>query len=92
MIRKQRALFWGGLISTLLMFCLFANSGAAQVIPRISVQEAHERVTTGKALLVCSYADQLCKDMLIKGAILQSEFESRLKALPKDSDIIFYCA
>ena len=80
------------LISMLLLFFLFPHTAAAESIPRISVQEAHEKVTSGKALLVCAYSDESCQDVLLAGAILRSDFEMRLKSLPKEREVIFYCA
>lgn len=92
MSKNSRRLFWCCFVPVLLLFMLFVQSAVAQDIRRISVKEAHWKVTQGKALLVCSYRDQYCHDILLKGAILQSDFEARLKTLPKDSEIIFYCA
>jgi len=60
-------------------------------IKRIDVTEARAAVQSGKALLVCSYDDGYCKDILLKGAMLRSTFESKAKSLPKDQKIIFYC-
>jgi len=42
--------------------------------------------------LVCSYDDERCKEILLEGAILKSEFESKLPSLSKTQPIIFYCA
>lgn len=92
MIRRCGGLFRIGFTATMLMVALVAQNVLAQDIARISVQEAHAKVTNGKALLVCSYSDRYCSDMLLKGAILKSELESRVSNLPKNSEIIFYCA
>lgn len=60
---------------------------------RISPDEAHEKVKSGAALLVCGYDDEeKFRNMQLEGAIPLSEFESRLPTLPKDREIIFYCA
>ncbi len=91
MIKRNRKLFWNSLIMLLLLFTLFTNPALAGNVPRISVQEAHARITSGKALLVCSYSDQICRDYMLKGAILRSELDSRLSSLPKSTEIIFYC-
>jgi hypothetical protein len=69
-----------------------AQKGSSTAIDRISVGDARKMVTTGDALLVCSYEDGRCKTMLLEGAILKSQFESRLPSLPKAQPIIFYCA
>ena len=65
------------------------KAGAA--IERIDPEEARAQVQAGKALLVCSYGDGKCKDMLLEGAILLSTFESELSSLSMDQEIIFYC-
>jgi hypothetical protein len=61
-------------------------------IERIDVAESRKMVRAGEAILVCSYDDDRCKEMLFEGAILKSEFESKLPSLPKTQRIIFYCA
>jgi hypothetical protein len=60
-------------------------------IERIGPEQARERVQSGEALLVCSYDEEECKGILLEGALLRSEFESRLASLPRDQEIIFYC-
>jgi hypothetical protein len=60
-------------------------------IERISVQDARQLVESGQALLVCSYNDSGCETNLLQGALMRSDFESRLAALSKDQQIIFYC-
>ena len=63
------------------------------VIPRIDVQDARRKVAMGDALLVCAYGDDVkCKQLELEGSITLSELESRLPSLPKDTEIIFYCA
>lgn len=63
------------------------------MIPRISPTEAFSRVKTGQSLLVCAYAsDEHCKTMHLAGALLQSAFLAEVPTLPKDQEIIFYCA
>jgi hypothetical protein len=58
---------------------------------RISPQEAHEKVESGEALLVCAYDDeQRCREMKLEGSISLEELQSDLPA--KDKEIIFYCA
>lgn len=69
-----------------------AQKGHSMAIDRISVSDARKMVKSGDALLVCSYEDDRCKSMLLEGAILKSEFESKLPSLPKTEPIIFYCA
>ncbi len=60
---------------------------------RISPEEVRRKVTSGSALLVCAYDDEeKYKRVHLEGAISLTEFKSRLSALPKDHEIIFYCA
>jgi hypothetical protein len=60
---------------------------------RISPEEAKRKVTIGSALLVCAYEDdEKCRRLHLEGAMFLTEFRSKLPALPKDQEIIFYCA
>jgi len=60
---------------------------------RISPEEARQKVTSGSALLVCAYEDdEKCKRVNLEGAIFLTEFRSKLPSLPKDQELIFYCA
>ena len=84
-----------------LMLCgaliAFSVSGYASItkegtaIERIDPGETRANVQAGKALLVCSYGDEKCKDMLLEGAMLLSTFENRVSSLSMDQEIIFYC-
>jgi hypothetical protein len=59
----------------------------------ISAVEAHRDITSGKALLVCAYHDEdACRKVQLEGSIPLTQFESKLSGLPKDQEIIFYCA
>ncbi len=59
----------------------------------ISAEEAHGKIASGKALLVCAYADEAaCRKVDLEGSINLARFESRLAGLPLDQEIIFYCA
>jgi hypothetical protein len=83
-------------IAILLVF-LTAGACAAQkepsmTIDRISVMDSRKLVQTGDVLLVCSYDDSRCKDILFEGAIFLSDLESKLPFLAKAQPIIFYCA
>jgi len=71
---------------------LGSQTKTAEEIERISPEVTYEKVKSGDAILVCSYGDGKCKDILLEGSLLRSEFESRLSTLPKDQEIIFYCA
>lgn len=60
---------------------------------RITAEETRQKVTDGKALLVCAYEDdERCRQMHLQGAMLFTEFTLKLPELPKDQEIIFYCA
>jgi rhodanese-related sulfurtransferase len=60
---------------------------------RISVGEARQKVESGSALLVCAYDnDEKFHSMHLQGAISLDELRSRQESLPKDQEIIFYCA
>jgi hypothetical protein len=60
---------------------------------RINPQEAYNKLTTGVALLVCAYDDEEKFRMNdLERAISLDEFKSKFPSLPKDQEIIFYCA
>jgi len=59
-------------------------------VPRISVQEAREKVTSKRALLVCGY--EKCKKIKLEGAMSFGRFQATLPSLTRDQEIIFYCA
>lgn len=60
---------------------------------RIGPEEVHKKVEKGEVLLVCAYFDkEKCKTMHLEGSIFYDELESKLPSLPKDEEIVFYCA
>jgi hypothetical protein len=60
---------------------------------RIPPEKGRQRVTLGSSLLVCAYEDEeKCKQVHLEGAIFLTEFKSKRHSLPKDQEIIFYCA
>jgi len=60
---------------------------------RISPEEVRKKVTAGSALLACAYEDdEKCKRVNLEDAIFLTEFRSKLPRLPKDQDLILYCA
>jgi hypothetical protein len=69
---------------------LASSTEAVAEIERIGPEEAMEKARSGEALLVCAYGDEKCKTVLFEGALLRSEFESKLGTLPKTQEIIFY--
>ncbi len=59
----------------------------------ISATEARRDLTSGKAQLVCAYQDEeACRKVQLEGSVSLVQFESRLPGLPKDQEIVFYCA
>ena len=62
-------------------------------VARIAPPEAQARVIAGTALLVCAYDDPArCAEIHLEGAIFIQEFRARRSSLPRDQEIIFYCA
>lgn len=60
---------------------------------RIAPKEAYEKVKAGQALLVCGYEDEeKFKAMRLEMAVPFDEFQKMLPDLPKDREIVFYCA
>ena len=64
---------------------------AKENIERISPQEVHQGLQSGRLLLVCAYEDEArFRRMQLEGAISFQEFQSRLPHLAKDQEIVFY--
>jgi len=62
-------------------------------VSRMSIEEARSKVDAGRALLVCAYDDeQKCSKINLQGSINMAQLASRVATLPKDQEIIFYCA
>jgi hypothetical protein len=62
-------------------------------VERIEVEEARRRVAARQAVLVCAYEDDAkCDRIRLEGAMSLSEFKRRAAMLPRDRDVIFYCA
>lgn len=62
-------------------------------VPRITAEEAHARVASGRALFVCGYEEpEKFAAMHLEGAISIQEFRKLRPTLPKDQEVIFYCA
>jgi rhodanese-related sulfurtransferase len=60
---------------------------------RIAVEEARGKVTGAEALLVCAYEDaSKCDRIKLEGAISLQDLRKIEDSLPKDREIIFYCA
>ncbi len=62
-------------------------------VVRVTPEETYKKVESGKALLVCAYDDDAKFRLVqLKRALSFSELESKLESLPKNQEIIFYCA
>jgi hypothetical protein len=62
-------------------------------VTRIGVEDAYHHALERQALLVCAYEDEAkCRQIALKGSIPLTQFASRAPSLPKDQEIIFYCA
>ena len=61
---------------------------------RVSPKDVWDRVRAGSdLLLVCGYDDDAkCRANQLKGAITFNEFRSRADSLPKEQEVVFYCA
>ena len=66
--------------------------GQAQQIERVSVESARGAVEARRALLVCAYDDARCARIRLQGSITARELEQRAASLPKNQELIFYCA
>jgi hypothetical protein len=65
---------------------------ASQDVERVSVEEARREAQAGRALLVCAYDDAKCARVPLQGATTLSELSRRAASLPRDQQLIFYCA
>jgi hypothetical protein len=62
-------------------------------VSRISVQEARQEVTSGRALLVCAYEqEEKCNQVALDGSVSLTQFEQRLPSLSREQELIFFCA
>jgi hypothetical protein len=61
---------------------------------RMEPQAAHQALKSNpNAFLVCAYDDEeKCRRNYLEGAMTLREFEIREDSIPKDSEIILYCA
>ena len=62
-------------------------------ITRTTIAEARRKVEEGKAVFVCAYeSEDVCRGMMLEGGISLAEFRERVPSLPKEQEMIFYCA
>ena len=65
---------------------------AAQV-ERIDIMTARDKTVGRNALLVCGYEDDAkCRKGRLEGSIPLARLEAMAASLPKNQEIIFYCA
>jgi rhodanese-related sulfurtransferase len=63
------------------------------MVIRITPEETFQKLRAGKTLLVCAYdSDEQFKNLHLDGAISLTEFQEKLPSLPKNQEIVFYCA
>jgi len=63
-------------------------------VHRISVREVHRKMLHRSGLLlVCAYdTEERFREMELDGAVSWPAFQTRLPSLPKEQEIVFYCA
>jgi hypothetical protein len=62
-------------------------------IKRVTPEDAHRRLESGEALLVCAYdSDEKFAAFQLAGAIPLSELKAREPDLRREQGLIFYCA
>ncbi|HKZ08045.1 MAG TPA: ArsR family transcriptional regulator [Methylomirabilota bacterium] len=65
----------------------------ADTVERIDPATARTDTVAGRAVLVCSYDDDAkCRKGRLEGSIPLARLASMAPTLPKDKEIIFYCA
>lgn len=62
-------------------------------VERITADDARRKVQGGQAVLVCAYDDEAkCGSMRLEGAMTLGEFKRQMESVPKDREIVLYCA
>jgi len=62
-------------------------------IRRVTPEDAHRRIQSGEALLICAYdSDEKFASFQLAGAISLGEFKERAANLRREQGLIFYCA
>lgn len=63
------------------------------VTPRVDPREIRDRVQSGEALLVCAYDDdEKFRSLRLEKALSLRQFQEVQPSLPKNKEIVFYCA
>lgn len=64
-----------------------------EVTPRVSPEEILGRVQSGEALLICAYDDdEKFKTLHLEKALSLRQFQELKPSIPKDKELVFYCA
>jgi len=62
-------------------------------IERIEPRKAHEDLESGSAALVCGYDEpEKFQAYHLEHAVALDQFRKMANSLPKDKEVIFYCA
>ena len=62
-------------------------------VTRVTPEEIYPKLQSGEALLVCAYEDEAkFQRHRLAGAISLAAFQSLRPTLPRDREIVFYCA
>lgn len=62
-------------------------------ILRVSPEEIYPRLKSGDCLLSCAYDnEETFQSMRLEGALSLQEFKRQVSRIPKDQEIVFYCA
>jgi hypothetical protein len=62
-------------------------------VERVSPEEARREVAAGRALLVCAYDDESkCRQLRLENAISLHDLQRRVDSVPKNQELLFYCA
>lgn len=61
--------------------------------PRVRPEEILGRVQSGEALLICAYDDdEKFKTLHLEKALSLRQFQELKPSIPKDKELVFYCA
>jgi hypothetical protein len=96
-MKKKRMSFVFWLTLVFIVTFIFTETGVfiskAEAAELMAVEDAHEKVITEKALLVCAYnSNEAFNKMRLKNAIPLSEFKEKIATVDMEKMIIFYCA
>lgn len=62
-------------------------------VRRVEPEDVRRRMDTGEAILACAYeSDEKFQSMQLEGAESLNNLRARMPDIPKEQEIIFYCA